>query len=185
VFGRALGELKRRNVIRVAGLYTVTAWGLFQVANTVFQALDLPKWSSALLLVLLVLGFPIALVIAWAFERGPDGAIHRTESAGPGTQPKIGRIDVILLGAILAVLGLAAAQMAGLAPSAGGERATVLGARAPDKSVAVLPFANYSAIKDTEYFADGLTEEVINCLAKIPDLKVAGSTSAFYFKNRN
>ena len=184
MFGQALGELKRRNVIRVAGLYTVTAWGLFQVANTVFQALDLPKWSSALVLVLLVLGFPISLVIAWAFERGPDG-IQRTQPADPGALPKIGRIDVLLLGATLAVLALSAAQMAGLAPSATGERAAVLGARAPDKSVAVLPFENYSAVKETEYFADGLTEEVINSLAQIPDLKVAGRTSAFYFKDKN
>jgi len=184
VLEKFLGELKRRNVLRIAGVYAVTAWGLFQVAKTVFETLDLPRWASVLVLVLLALGFPLSLVIAWAFERGPDGGIQRTAAAEAGAKPKVDRVDLVLLGAIALVVAITGAQFAGVLPTAG-ERAAVLGARAPDKSVAVLPFATYSAIRDTEYFADGLTEEVINSLAQIPDLKVAGRTSAFYFKDKN
>lgn len=78
VFGQFLSELKRRNVIRVAALYTVTAWGIFQVAKTIFETLDFPKWTSQAALVVLALGLPITAIIAWAFERAPDGSIHRT-----------------------------------------------------------------------------------------------------------
>src|SRR5438046_218289 len=76
--GRFFSELKQRNVIRVAGVYAVTAWALFQIAKTVFETLGLPRWAPALVLALLTLGLPVALIIAWAFERGPDGRIVRT-----------------------------------------------------------------------------------------------------------
>jgi TolB-like protein/Tfp pilus assembly protein PilF len=184
VLDRFLGELKRRNVLRIGGVYAVTAWGLFQVAKTVFETLDLPRWASALVLVLLTLGFPISLVVAWAFERGPDGGVQRTTPAEPDARPRAGLVDLLLLGAIVVVVAIAGAQFTGFLAGSGG-RATVLGSRAPEKSVAVLPFANFSPVKDAEYFADGLTEEVINSLAQIPDLKVAGRTSAFYFKDKN
>jgi TolB-like protein/Flp pilus assembly protein TadD len=185
VLGRFFSELKRRNVIRVGGIYAVTAWGLFQVAKTVFETLSFPKWASPLTLLMLAMGFPIAMIIAWAFERGPEGSIHRTKGVPSRARPRLSWVDGALLAGIALVVALSVAQIAGIVPSLHGERATVVGAKAPEKSVAVLPFANYSAVRDSEYFADGLTEEVINSLAQIPDLKVAGRTSAFYFKGRN
>lgn len=184
VFGQFLSELKRRNVIRVAALYTVTAWGIFQVAKTIFETLDFPKWTSQAVLVVLALGLPIAAIIAWAFERAPDGSIHRTTvPEGEEAPPRTGltRMDVMLLGGMGLVLGVTAATVSGV--MRGGPLQMLGGS--PDKSVAVLPFTTFSRAQDAEYFADGLTEEVINSLAQSPELKVAGRTSSFYFKGKN
>lgn len=184
VFGQFLSELKRRNVIRVAALYTVTAWGIFQVAKTIFETLDFPKWTSQAALVVLALGLPITAIIAWAFERAPDGSIHRTTlPEGEEAPPRTGltRMDVMLLGGMGLVLGVTAATVSGVMR---GGPLQMLGGP-PDKSVAVLPFTTFSRAQDAEYFADGLTEEVINSLAQSPELKVAGRTSSFYFKGKN
>ncbi len=181
-----LSELKKRNVVRVAGVYTVTAWGGFQVAKTILETLDLPKWISALILMLLVLGLPIVLLLSWAFELAPDGSIRRT-SASEGDEPKrrLNWMDWAALAAIIVVAIVFAATTLGLVGSLGRDGPAGLQMAASNKSVAVLPFANFSNAQDAEYFADGLTEEVINSLAQVPDLKVAGRTSAFYFKGRN
>ncbi len=184
VFGQFLSELKRRNVIRVAALYTVTAWGIFQVAKTIFETLDFPKWTSQAALVVLALGLPITAIIAWAFERAPDGSIHRTTTPeGEEAPPRTGltRMDVMLLGGMGLVIGVTAATVSGVMR---GGPLQMLGGP-PDKSVAVLPFTTFSQAQDAEYFADGLTEEVINSLAQSPELKVAGRTSSFYFKGKN
>ncbi|WGU40449.1 tetratricopeptide repeat protein [Phenylobacterium sp. NIBR 498073] len=184
MFGQFLSELKRRNVIRVAALYTVTAWGIFQVAKTIFETLDFPKWTSQAALVVLALGLPITAIIAWAFERAPDGSIHRTTlPEGEEAPPRTGltRMDVMLLGGMGLVLGVTAATVSGVMR---GGPLQMLGGP-PDKSVAVLPFTTFSRAQDAEYFADGLTEEVINSLAQSPELKVAGRTSSFYFKGKN
>ena len=180
---QVFSELKRRNVIRVGGVYAVTAWALFQIAKTVFEVLELPKWSTQLTFLLLALGLPIAMIIAWAFERAPEGGVRRTAAAA-GPPGKFTPLDIGLLAGLAVVIGISTAQISGLAPSVTG-RATLLGAQAPNKSVAVLPFISFSSQKDSEFFADGLTEEVINSLAQVPDLKVAGRTSAFYFKGKN
>ena len=186
MFTGFLAELKRRHVIRVAGVYTVAAWGVFQVVKTVLETLDLPKWTSMLTLVLLVLGLPVVLVVSWIYERNAKGELVVTPDAPGGeaepARPRLGRLDMLLLAAMVVVVGLAGAQIGGWVSSG---RATILGAGAPDKSVAVLPFVMFSAERDSDYFADGLTEEVINSLAQVPDLKVAGRTSAFYFKGKN
>lgn len=178
------GELKRRNVVRVAGVYAVTTWAMFQVANTLFPVFDLPRWSLKLLAILLILGLPVAMIIAWAFEAHPDG-IRRTEpSARP--QPRFRTLDWALIAATLAIVGIFAVQASGAwSPPWMKGRDKPAVATVADKSIAVLPFANFSGSKDAEYFADGLTEEVINSLAKTPDLKVAGRTSAFYYKDKN
>ncbi len=183
MFEGFLSELKRRHVIRVAGVYTVAAWAVFQVVKTLFETLDFPRWSSTLALALLVLGLPVVLVVSWIFERTPKGEVAVTPDAPVGApRPKLSRMDMLLLAAMVVVVGLAGAQIGGYL---GGGKATILGAGAPEKSVAVLPFVAFTAEKESDYFADGLTEEVINSLAQVPDLKVAGRTSAFYFKGKN
>ncbi|MBP7701191.1 MAG: tetratricopeptide repeat protein [Phenylobacterium sp.] len=168
----------------MAALYTVTAWGIFQVAKTIFETLDFPKWTSQAALVVLALGLPITAIIAWAFERAPDGSIHRTTTPeGEEAPPRTGltRMDVMLLGGMGLVIGVTAATVSGVMR---GGPLQMLGGP-PDKSVAVLPFTTFSQAQDAEYFADGLTEEVINSLAQSPELKVAGRTSSFYFKGKN
>lgn len=181
MFGQFLSELKRRNVVRVAAVYTVTAWAIFQVAKTIFETLSFPKWAAPLVLVLLALGLPIAVIIAWAFERAPDGTITRTHAPdADAPKARLGRLDLVLLGGMALVLGISAAQVGGVMRNG----AVMLGGP-PDKSVAVLPFTTFGDGADSEYFADGLTEEVINSLAQAPDLKVAGRTSSFYFKGKN
>jgi TolB-like protein len=179
-FGRFLSELKRRRLIRVAGVYAVTCWAVFQVAASVFPVLRLPAWTVTLTAVLLMLGFPVALVVAWAFEASPQGP-RLTAPAAPGAPKfRLGWADWGLIGAAVAILALFAAQVGGVGPRLGQPAQGRTG-----KSVAVLPFVNMSSDKDDDLFADGLSEEVINGLAQIPDLKVAGRTSAFYFKGRN
>jgi TolB-like protein/tetratricopeptide (TPR) repeat protein len=182
LFEGFLAELKRRHVIRVAGVYTVAAWGVFQVVHTILETLGFPKWTSTLTLALLVLGLPVVLVVSWVFERTPKGDVAVTDDLPDGAaKPKLSRMDMLLLAAMVVVVGLAGAQIGGLL----GGKATILGTGAPEKSVAVLPFVVFSSQKDSDYFADGLTEEVINSLAQVPDLKVTGRTSAFYFKGKN
>lgn len=178
-----LNELKTRNVVRVAGVYTVTAWGIFQVAKTVFETLELPKWLSVTTLMLLAVGLPLTLLLTWAFELGPDGTIRRTRATGDDAPKRMNWMDWSALAAIGAGVVIFIATAVGLAGSLRGDAPSLMAA--PNKSVAVLPFANFSAAKDSEYFADGLTEEVTNSLAQVPDLKVAGRTSAFYFKGKN
>jgi TolB-like protein len=182
LFEGFLAELKRRHVIRVAGVYTVAAWGVFQVVHTILETLGFPKWTSTLTLALLALGLPVVLVVSWVFERTPKGDVAVTPDLAEGSpKPKLSRMDMLLLAAMVVVVGLAGAQIGGFL----GGKATILGAGVPDKSVAVLPFVVFSSQKDSDYFADGLTEEVINSLAQVPDLKVTGRTSAFYFKGKN
>lgn len=177
------GELKRRNVVRVAGVYAVTAWAIFQIANTLLPVFDIPKWVLQLIAIVLMLGLPVAMVIAWAFEMHPEG-VRRTQPA-ERPPPRFRGVDWILVAATLAIVGIFAVQALGFwtPPWRGGERGEA--SAAAGKSIAVLPFANFSDSKDAEYFADGLTEEVINSLAKTPDLKVAGRTSSFYYKGKN
>ena len=143
-----LTELRRRNVIKVGIAYAIVAWILIQIVVSVKEPLKLPDWSDTLIIVILAVGFPVALILAWAFERTPDG-VRRTPAAEPAV------------------------------PSA---------SAAPDNdtpSIAVLPFADMSADKDQEYFADGITEELLNSLARIKGLRVSGRTSSFYFKGKN
>lgn len=188
MFAAFLEELKRRHLIRVAGVYAVAAWGVFQIAKTIFDTADLPKSMSMTTLLLLVLGLPVVLVVSWIVERkakreAPAGDVEGSAEAPSGAAAlKLSRVDMLMLALLVLVVGLAGAEVGGYVS---GGRATILGVRAPDKSVAVLPFAVFDAHKDSDDFADGLTEEVINSLAQAPDLKVAGRTSAFYFKGKN
>ncbi len=172
-------ELKRRNVYKVAIAYGVVAWLLIQVATQVFPFLEIPNWAIRLVIMLIIIGFPIALVIAWAFEATPEG-IKRTEAAdAAGQRPRGGAwVYIVLIGAALSVslffLGRYTAS-----------RKQTESAELPAKSIAVLPFVNMSADKNDEYLSDGVSEELITALSKINGLQVKARTSSFAFKGKN
>jgi TolB-like protein/Flp pilus assembly protein TadD len=203
-----LGELKRRNVFRVAGVYAVVGWLLVQVAASLEEAVGLPAWFDGLVVSLLLVFFPIALIFAWAFELTPEG-IRRTTAVLPQdsiTAQTAGKLDVVLVAALLVFSGAiilprffaqpeiqrdekradAGASSSETTESAG---PTVQVAGAPEgvppASIAVMPFVDLSPNGDQEYFADGISEELLNVLAKVDAMKVAGRTSSFAFKGRN
>jgi adenylate cyclase len=179
-------ELKRRNVYKVGAAYLVVAWLLIQVATATFPVLEIPNWATKLVIALVVLGFPIALILAWAFELTPQG-IQRTEDATAAERPARRRWIV------LAVIAAVAAAAVGLWQwqSRPGEKPAGAGAMPPPppaaemKSIAVLPFVNLSGDPANEYFSDGITEEILNALAHVPNLRVAARTSSFAYKGKN
>ena len=186
------GELKRRNVYKVGVAYAVVAWLLMQVASQIFPFFEIPNWIVRLVILFLVIGFPIALTIAWAFEVTSEG-IKSTEAADAAGQRSRGVawIYVVLIGAALSVglffVGRYTAGHATARPASEeirrGKQSEV--ARAgPDKSIAVLPLVNESGDPKDEYFSDGLSEELIAALAQISGLKVIGRSSSFRFKDR-
>ncbi|HEY2143559.1 MAG TPA: tetratricopeptide repeat protein [Candidatus Udaeobacter sp.] len=175
-------ELKRRNVYKVAAAYAVVAWLLMQVASQIFPFFEIPNWVVRLVVLLLLIGFPIALIIAWAFETTPEG-IKRTEVADAAGQRSRGGtwIYIVLIGAALSVgLFFVGRYTAGHGVSQVREVATA----SAEKSIAVLPLVNESGDPKDEYFSDGLSEELIAALAQISGLKVIGRSSSFRFKDR-
>jgi adenylate cyclase len=175
-------ELKRRNVVRVGIAYAVVSWLIIEVASTVFPILELPNWATRLVLIILLLGFPVTLVFAWAFELTPEGLkkeeeVDRSRSITATTGRKLDRIIIAMMAVAITYLVAANYVFDGAALNSAGE--------ATDKSVAVLPFVALSSGPDDEYFADGLTEEILNSLAQLPDLEVTARTSSFYFKGQN
>jgi TolB-like protein/Flp pilus assembly protein TadD len=177
-----IAELKRRNVFRVGAAYAIVAWLLLEVASVIFPGLHLPDWTLTFLIVLVVAGFPLALIVAWAFELTPEGikretVVDRTESVRHSTGRKLDFAIIGLLG--LAVVYLAVDKFVL-------EQAEVTAESvAREKSIAVLPFVNMSSDPEQEYFSDGLSEEILNLLAKVPGLKVIARTSSFAFKGKN
>src|SRR4029079_2510215 len=177
-------ELKRRNVYKVGVAYAVVGWLIAQVATQIFPFLEIPNWAIRLVVLLIVIGFPIALIIAWAFELTPEG-IKRTEDVDPAAlarQPrKHAWIVVVIVGAALSVglffFGRYSAQM----PRQSELRTRSL---APQKSIAVLPFENLSDDKGAAYFADGIQDEILTKLASIADLKVISRTSTAKYKSK-
>src|ERR1700674_428918 len=178
-------ELKRRNVYKVAVAYAVVAWLIIQVATQVFPFFEIPNWAIRLVVLLLVLGFPVALVLSWAFEITPEG-IKRAEDVEPNESitPKTGRKLVgitIALGIVAAAL--LAFQFFGVKlKTTAGPSASALTAIS-EKSIAVLPFENLSEEKTNAYFADGIQDEILMRLAKIRDLKVISRTSTEKYKS--
>jgi len=176
-------ELKRRNLYRVGALYAVVAWVLLQLTANVAPILDLPPWIARTVLLLLVIGFPVALIFAWVHQLSPEGGTARAAT---------GKLDWALIGALAVVIVLVSYEQ--LAPSqatrtaqqqASVEVQRVASATLPGISIAVLPFENLSGDAGQEFFSDGMTEEVTAALAKIPDLLVVARTSAFQFKTEN
>ncbi len=182
-------ELKRRKVFKVGAAYLVVAWLSVQAASIGFPAFDAPPWALRIFILVIFLGFPISLVFAWAFEVTPDGL--KTEGVR-------GSKRFLLITAGLAALAFAwyfkgqpayldarQTQTVSETVSAGVAAAAAPSAPISKKSIAVLPFVNMSADKDQEYFSDGISEEILNALAQVKDLKVAGRTSSFQYKGKN
>ena len=175
-------ELKRRNVYKVAVAYIVGGWALSQGIAQVFPVFDVPNWAIRLVVLLIIIGLPVALVLAWAFEVTPEG-IKRTQAADAAGQRSRGSawIYVVLIGAALSVgLFFAGRYSASHAAPRQSEATTTV----PGKSIAVLPLINESGDPKDEYFSDGLSEELIAALAQISGLKVIGRSSSFRFKDR-
>ncbi|HSM09352.1 MAG TPA: tetratricopeptide repeat protein [Gemmatimonadota bacterium] len=201
-YQQLFAELKRRHVFKVSAIYGGTSFVVLQLADILLPALGLPEWTITFMVAILVLAFPVALLLAWAFEMTPEG-VKRTGSAtsaeieGILSQPASQRWPA----GLLALLGVVALLGSGwwigrrTAPVAeadarGTEAANVsLAGIAPSEddrsSIAVLPFTDMSSAGDQEYFGDGMTEEILNTLAKIRELRVAGRTSAFAYKGEN
>jgi adenylate cyclase len=204
--GRFINELRRRNVLRVTGVFLGVSWLLFEVVSGVEQAAGLPTWADSVALIVLIVAFPVFLVLAWFFDITPDG-IKRTPPADTESdQPANHIVDFGVLAAIFVFAGLIAWQQVNrlanlpepsgdvvnvVTPAnAGGEDGqtrsgtpiSVDGNQPSDLSVAVLPFLAMTAEDTDRYFADGLTEEILNSLAAVPELLVTSRTSAFQFR---
>src|SRR5438034_7097651 len=179
-------ELKRRNVYKVAIAYAVVSWLLIQAASIFFPAFDAPPWVMKIFIIVIIFGFPVALILSWAFEMTPEGIkleseIESNKSVRRRTGRKIVAVTIAL--AVVAV-GLFVYQLV-RSKSTITPRQSEAATAAPNKSIAVLPFVNMSADKNDEYLSDGMTEELINVLAKVPGLRVPGRTSCFAFKGKN
>jgi serine/threonine-protein kinase len=177
-------ELKRRNVYKVAVAYIVGGWALSQGIAQVFPVFDVPNWAIRVVVLLIIIGLPVALVLAWAFEITPKG-IKRTETADAipqaERQKKNAWIYIVVVGVVVSIgLFFLGRYSAGHAAPRQSEAATTV----PAKSIAVLPLINESGDPKDEYFSDGLSEELIAALAKISGLKVIGRSSSFRFKDR-
>ena len=180
-------ELKRRNVYKVALAYAVVAWLLLQAASILFPTFEAPPWVMKVFVAVVVLGFPLALVFAWAFELTPEG-IKRTEDVAPNESiaRRTGRKLTGIMAAITFVaLGLFLFQTFRSRPATVAPVSNAATSKANAKSIAVLPFVNMSSDRENEYFVDGLTEEILNRVAQINDLRVPGRTSCFAFKDKN
>jgi TolB-like protein/Tfp pilus assembly protein PilF len=179
-------ELKRRNVYKVAVAYAVVGWLFIQISSTVLPTFHAPEWVLQTLLVLVALGFPIALIIAWAFELTPEG-LKRTEAADAAHQSSKSRawLYVVGLGAVLSlgVFFLGRYAMSHSKASAEPAHGPLASPQIPEKSIAVLPFENLSDEKQNAYFAEGVQDEILTRLAKVADLKVISRTSTQRFKS--
>jgi hypothetical protein len=174
-----IAELKRRNVVRVGIAYGVIGWVLAQIAEFAFDNFGAPDWVLKSFVALLLLGLPVALIFAWAFEMTPEGLkrerdVNRSQSITAQTGRKL---NTLIISVLIIAVGILVWDK-----FTGGQAGKEIAATA-EQSIAVLPFTNMS--DDSDHFADGLTEELLNLLAQNRDLKVAGRTSSFAFKGRN
>lgn len=180
-------ELKRRNVIRFAGLYLVGAWLLTQVASTVLPMFGAPDWLPRSVVILLALGFLPALIFSWVFELTPQGLkrdddVRPEESIAPQTAR---RMDRLIIAVLVLALGYFAFDKFVLTPRRDAARVAAESTSTVDaRSLAVLPFVNMSGDAANEYFSDGISEEILNVLARTPELHVAARTSSFSFKGK-
>ena len=194
-----IAELKRRNVIRMAGLYLVGAWLITQVAATLLPVFAAPAWVMKVLVGVLSIGFFIALLFAWVFELTPAGLkrdqnVLPGESIAPQTAQRMNRMIIAVLALALGYFAVdkfvlspqrEAAQLAALPDTTAAGKKAAAGSENVERSIAVLPFVNMSADPENEFFSDGLSEEILNSLARIDGMQVVGRTSSFQFKGKN
>jgi TolB-like protein len=195
-------QLKQRNVFRVAVLYVVVCWLILDPVHVIFHMAGVPEWVNRLVLIVMAVGFPLVVIFAWVYEITPEGLkptveVPHAHSIRKLTGRRLDRAIIAVLAVALAYFVLdklwiskrpasahepaVAAQDA--APAAGAVPAAAF--NPPPHAIAVLPFVNMSGDRDQEYFSDGLTEELLNSLARINELQVAGRTSSFYFKGEH
>jgi TolB-like protein/Flp pilus assembly protein TadD len=187
-----LGELKRRSVFRVGAAYAIVAWLVIQMTDTILPTFDAPRWVAQSVTFLLILGFPVSLILAWAYEVTPQGVrlaskVEDAEAVYPTAGPHINyfvtgllALAVIFLAVDDYVLSKAGFDESGTATNAAAK--SEAGSEPARQSVAVLPFLNMSSDSEQDYFADGIAEEILNILANIPGLRVPSRTSSFSFK---
>lgn len=177
------GELKRRNVFRVGIAYLVASWLVLQVVDVVAPMLDLPNWVGRAILLMLAVGFVISLILGWAFELTPEGVKREKDvDRSQANADKTGRkLNVVIIAVLAVALAFFAYERFVLHEHEVPEAASV----DVEKTIAVLPFVNMSADEEQEYFADGLTEELLNLLTRIPELRVTSRSSAFYYKGKD
>src|SRR5438874_2708372 len=183
-------ELKRRNVVRMAGLYLVGAWLLTQVASTVLPMFGAPDWLPRSIVILLAIGFVPALIFSWIFELTSQGLkrdedVRPEESIGPQTGRRMNRMIIAVLVLALGYFVFDKFVLSQRREKSAAGVSSSSNAAPNEKSVAVLAFANLSDDKGSEYFSDGISEELLTVLQKIPGLHVAARTSAFSFKGKN
>jgi len=195
-------ELKRRNVFKVAVAYAVAGWLMLQIVDLVLENINAPDWVMQVFMLGIAVGFPIAIIIAWAFEVTPDGVkleknVDRSQSMTRHTGQQLNRgIIMILSVAVVFLLTEKFRDQTGSESETGSDsqisadvvvetESETVAIEAMEKSIAVLPFVNMSSDAEQDYFADGISEEILNALAKVGDLKVAGRTSSFAFKGKN
>ena len=178
-------ELKRRNVYKVAVAYAVVGWLLVQVTTQVFPIFEIPNWALRLIVLAIIIGFPIALVMAWAFELTPEG-IKRTEDVDLAQVRTKAHawIYIVVVGAVVSISLFFIGRYTVGNKTTPRLSETAIGSSIPQKSIAVLPLLNESGDPRDEYFSDGLSEELIAALGQIRDLKVIGRSSSFRFKDR-
>ncbi len=179
-FKKFFAELQRRNVYKVGIAYCVVSWLLIQIATQTFPVFEIPNWATRMVVFLLVLGLPVALVLAWAYELTPEG-LQRTDEIDPSkpiTRSTGRTLDFVIIGVLLAVIAIMAFQH--YRP---GTRAWKENSR--QRSIAILPFIDLSQTRDQDYFSDGITEQIINSLAHVHGLLVVARTTAFSFKNKD
>ena len=181
-------ELKRRNVYKVAVAYGIVAWLLIQIATATFPVLEIPNWATKLVIAVVLLGFPLALIFAWAFELTPEG-VKRTEDVAPEesiTRTTGRKLTVLVAGVALVALGMLLFQLlrdkTQPAPAASATMAAP--SVMPEKSIAVLPFESLSEDKANAYFATGVQDEILTRLAKVGDLKVISRTSTQQYQSK-
>ena len=193
-----IAELKRRNVIRMAGLYLVGAWLITQVAATLLPVFEAPGWVMKTIVGILAMGFIPAMIFAWVFELTPDGLkrdseIPEAQSIAPQTARKMERSILVLFAIALAFFGFdkfylapeREAALVAITTQTLIKQEAIKDKKESENSIAVLPFVNMSGKADEDYFSDGMTEELLNVLAKVPQLKVVARTSVFQFKGKS
>ena len=174
-----LSELKRRNVFRVTAAYAIVGWLIAQIADLGLESFGAPDWVMKTLLLLLIIGLPIAVVLAWAFEMTPEGVRRETDAADalPVARKSGRKLDFIIIACL--AIALAYFVYESRDDTGAGSRIVV------DKSIAVLPFINIGGNTEDDYLSDGLAETLLHLLAQIEEIQVAARTSAFKFKNTN